>query len=183
VSVSGLSQQWHSSAAWCMPANVIAMQYAMGLAWQQSCHSEVFCSKIWAQTGGLGATVHCHASQLTVVMAGVISSVGAVVSKKGSLPLYEGPQVQLLCVLLHLFCNTADPSRYKTELCQYGSNCDRPVCFFGHSLIELRVSTAVSPACCTAAGVAVHACAGLLFYVGKTVLAVSDDCSGSLKWS
>ncbi len=30
------------------------------------------------------------------------------------------------------------PSRYRTQLCKDGSNCHRPVCFFAHSLPELR---------------------------------------------
>eukprot|EP00798_Chlamydomonas_sp_ICE-L_P020579 gene20579-27376_t len=30
------------------------------------------------------------------------------------------------------------PSKYRTQLCKDGTNCDRPVCFFAHSLGELR---------------------------------------------
>ncbi|PNH10713.1 Zinc finger CCCH domain-containing protein 24 [Tetrabaena socialis] len=33
------------------------------------------------------------------------------------------------------------PSRYRTQLCKDGSNCHRPVCFFAHSLPELRAPT------------------------------------------
>lgn len=33
------------------------------------------------------------------------------------------------------------PSRYRTQLCKDGSNCHRPVCFFAHSLTELRAPT------------------------------------------
>ena len=30
------------------------------------------------------------------------------------------------------------PSRYRTQLCKDHEKCDRPVCFFAHSLEELR---------------------------------------------
>ncbi|KXZ44734.1 hypothetical protein GPECTOR_63g59 [Gonium pectorale] len=33
------------------------------------------------------------------------------------------------------------PSRYRTQLCKDGANCHRPVCFFAHSLPELRAPT------------------------------------------
>ena len=33
------------------------------------------------------------------------------------------------------------PSRYRTQLCKDGSQCNRPVCFFAHSLEELRTPT------------------------------------------
>lgn len=33
------------------------------------------------------------------------------------------------------------PSRYRTQLCKDGSGCRRPVCFFAHSLAELRTPT------------------------------------------
>ncbi len=33
------------------------------------------------------------------------------------------------------------PSRYRTQLCKDGANCHRPVCFFAHSLNELRAPT------------------------------------------
>lgn len=28
--------------------------------------------------------------------------------------------------------------RYKTRLCSFGRNCNRPICFFAHSAEELR---------------------------------------------
>ena len=31
--------------------------------------------------------------------------------------------------------------RYKTRLCSFGRNCNRPICFFAHDAMELRVST------------------------------------------
>mmetsp|Transcript_14015 Transcript_14015/g.34549 ORF Transcript_14015/g.34549 Transcript_14015/m.34549 type:complete len:618 (-) Transcript_14015:1777-3630(-) len=33
------------------------------------------------------------------------------------------------------------PSRYRTQLCKDGANCHRPICFFAHSLPELRTPT------------------------------------------
>jgi hypothetical protein len=45
------------------------------------------------------------------------------------------------------------PQRFKTELCQFRTNCHRPVCFFGHSADELRVSwlTNLPHDCCISA--------------------------------
>lgn len=33
------------------------------------------------------------------------------------------------------------PHRYKTRLCSFGSNCNRPICFFAHAADELRCAT------------------------------------------
>lgn len=32
------------------------------------------------------------------------------------------------------------PQRFKTELCQFGPKCNRTVCFYAHSMDDLRVS-------------------------------------------
>eukprot|EP00878_Enallax_costatus_P005251 GHUV01005518.1.p1 GENE.GHUV01005518.1~~GHUV01005518.1.p1 ORF type:complete len:467 (+),score=193.09 GHUV01005518.1:456-1856(+) len=37
------------------------------------------------------------------------------------------------------------PSRFRTQLCSFGSACRRPICFFAHSVNELRVPTACGP--------------------------------------
>lgn len=37
------------------------------------------------------------------------------------------------------------PSRFRTQLCSFGSACRRPICFFAHSVTELRVPTACGP--------------------------------------
>lgn len=37
------------------------------------------------------------------------------------------------------------PSRYRTQLCSFGAACRRPVCFFAHSVSELRLPTACGP--------------------------------------
>jgi hypothetical protein len=45
------------------------------------------------------------------------------------------------------------PQRFKTELCQFGAKCNRSVCFYAHSMTDLRVSLlcmiifAVLPCC------------------------------------
>lgn len=31
------------------------------------------------------------------------------------------------------------PQRFKTEMCQFGGKCSRSVCFYAHSMPELRV--------------------------------------------
>ncbi|KAK2080205.1 hypothetical protein QBZ16_000058 [Prototheca wickerhamii] len=52
------------------------------------------------------------------------------------------------------------PTRYRTQLCNDGPNCRRKICFFAHSLEELRVPTAkpfVSPESLAAASAAVAA--------------------------
>jgi hypothetical protein len=33
------------------------------------------------------------------------------------------------------------PQRFRTEMCQFGAKCNRPVCFCAHFASELRVST------------------------------------------
>lgn len=38
------------------------------------------------------------------------------------------------------------PSRYRTQLCSFGTACRRPVCFFAHTVQELRVPTSCGPA-------------------------------------
>lgn len=50
------------------------------------------------------------------------------------------------------------PSRYRTQLCSFGTACRRPVCFFAHTVQELRVPTACGPAP-AAAGAAQQAAA------------------------
>lgn len=43
------------------------------------------------------------------------------------------------CPFAHsLFEYWLHPARYRTEVCQYGAQCERPVCFFAHNLEELR---------------------------------------------
>lgn len=49
------------------------------------------------------------------------------------------PAALLMCLLfrpslhvLQLFEYWLHPKRYKTELCLFRANCDRPVCFFAH---------------------------------------------------
>lgn len=37
-----------------------------------------------------------------------------------------------------MFESWLHPSRYRTQLCKDHGKCDRPVCFFAHSLEELR---------------------------------------------
>lgn len=50
------------------------------------------------------------------------------------------------------------PSRYRTQLCSFGTACRRPVCFFAHTVQELRVPTTCGPAP-AAAGAAQQAAA------------------------
>ncbi|KAI8467518.1 MAG: hypothetical protein J3K34DRAFT_34237, partial [Monoraphidium minutum] len=38
------------------------------------------------------------------------------------------------------------PSRYRTSLCTMGASCKRPVCFFAHSVQEMRAAPAPAPA-------------------------------------
>eukprot|EP00197_Chlamydomonas_leiostraca_P015542 CAMPEP_0202866974 /NCGR_PEP_ID=MMETSP1391-20130828/8460_1 /ASSEMBLY_ACC=CAM_ASM_000867 /TAXON_ID=1034604 /ORGANISM="Chlamydomonas leiostraca, Strain SAG 11-49" /LENGTH=345 /DNA_ID=CAMNT_0049546967 /DNA_START=88 /DNA_END=1122 /DNA_ORIENTATION=- len=43
------------------------------------------------------------------------------------------------CSYAHnVFEHWLHPSRYKTRLCSFGRNCNRPICFFAHSAEELR---------------------------------------------
>mmetsp|Transcript_9845 Transcript_9845/g.21009 ORF Transcript_9845/g.21009 Transcript_9845/m.21009 type:complete len:470 (-) Transcript_9845:2382-3791(-) len=43
------------------------------------------------------------------------------------------------CMWAHnVFEHWLHPSRYKTRLCSFGRNCNRPICFFAHSAEELR---------------------------------------------
>lgn len=47
-----------------------------------------------------------------------------------------------LCPYAHgVFECWLHPSRYRTQLCKDGTACSRPLCFFAHSLPELRAST------------------------------------------
>jgi hypothetical protein len=47
-----------------------------------------------------------------------------------------------LCPYAHgVFECWLHPSRYRTQLCKDGATCHRPVCFFAHSLNELRAPT------------------------------------------
>lgn len=36
------------------------------------------------------------------------------------------------------------PARYRTQLCSFGANCRRPLCFFAHSLLQLRAASPVN---------------------------------------
>lgn len=46
------------------------------------------------------------------------------------------------CLFSHgVFEGWLHPSRYRTQLCKDGINCHRAVCFFAHSLAELRTPT------------------------------------------
>ncbi len=62
------------------------------------------------------------------------------------------------CPFAHgVFEGWLHPSRYRTQLCKDGANCHRAVCFFAHSLNELRSPTYTwtpSPEEMSAAGVA-----------------------------
>lgn len=42
----------------------------------------------------------------------------------------------------NVFEHWLHPSRYKTRLCSFGPNCNRPICFFAHSANELRSAAA-----------------------------------------
>jgi hypothetical protein len=47
-----------------------------------------------------------------------------------------------LCPYAHgVFECWLHPSRFRTQLCKDGANCHRPICFFAHSLNELRTPT------------------------------------------
>ncbi|KAF8058885.1 zinc finger CCCH domain-containing protein 67 [Scenedesmus sp. PABB004] len=62
------------------------------------------------------------------------------------------------CTHAHnLFEYWLHPQRYRTELCSFGSNCERPVCFFAHTIDELRqLDPGLPPAeTCWSAGAAV----------------------------
>lgn len=70
------------------------------------------------------------------------SGIACLETKKGSqCPRGEG------CPYAHnVFEFWLHPSRYRTQLCNDGSNCRRKVCFFAHALEELRVSGKIPPA-------------------------------------
>lgn len=47
-----------------------------------------------------------------------------------------------MCPYSHgVFESWLHPSRYRTQLCKDGTSCSRPLCFFAHSLPELRAPT------------------------------------------
>ncbi|WIA13294.1 hypothetical protein OEZ85_006878 [Tetradesmus obliquus] len=51
-----------------------------------------------------------------------------------------------MCPYSHgVFEQWLHPSRYRTQLCSFGTACRRPVCFFAHTVQELRVPTGCGP--------------------------------------
>lgn len=48
------------------------------------------------------------------------------------------PCLSLLALSPGVFESWLHPSRYRTQLCKDHEKCDRPVCFFAHSVEELR---------------------------------------------
>lgn len=52
------------------------------------------------------------------------------------------PRGDNCCFAHNVFEYWLHPSRYRTQLCSYGQNCKRTVCFFAHSINELRIPTA-----------------------------------------
>lgn len=44
----------------------------------------------------------------------------------------------MVCAVAGVFESWLHPSRYRTQLCKDTAKCDRVVCFFAHSLDELR---------------------------------------------
>eukprot|EP00879_Flechtneria_rotunda_P008120 GHRR01008505.1.p2 GENE.GHRR01008505.1~~GHRR01008505.1.p2 ORF type:complete len:390 (+),score=185.89 GHRR01008505.1:720-1889(+) len=67
-----------------------------------------------------------------------------------------------LCPYSHgVFEQWLHPSRYRTQLCSFGTACKRPVCFFAHTVQELRVPTACGPAA-TPLGTPAALAAGLI---------------------
>ncbi|KAF8058078.1 zinc finger CCCH domain-containing protein 2 [Scenedesmus sp. PABB004] len=67
-----------------------------------------------------------------------------------------------LCPYSHgVFEQWLHPSRYRTQLCSFGTACRRPVCFFAHTVQELRVPTACGPTTSGGAAAAPAAAAAL----------------------